>query len=176
MSLFTTLLIFYGILFASALIPFAINVLIGTPVKNVAKSTPSLPSPSEGVVQMTASGLRAAFLLYSCIPIIEIDGEPYRAGWRKPYFFTLTPRTHTIKIFFRYLWITQCGANASEVNVEAGRVVKIDYYMPAWIFESFKVKCARCGKVQEFSEAVRADGLLYCSAHLPPSYDKLPRW
>lgn len=107
----------------------------------VAEAKGAAKKRGEGIVQITASHSPHSSLLKFCTPIIVVDGEPHRASWWTPCSFNLTPRTHTIKIFFRHLWMAECGANSIEVNVEAGEVVKVEYYMPPWMFAagSFKV-------------------------------------
>jgi hypothetical protein len=47
---------------------------------------------------------------------------------------------HTVTIFFGYLFMDQCGANTINVNVESGRVSRIKFEMPPWIFSPGSIR------------------------------------
>ena len=70
-----------------------------------------------------------AFFLFACTPVIVIDGEENKRKWGT-HFFDLKEGDHTIKIFFKYLFWDQCGANTITVRIEKGRVTRIKFYMP----------------------------------------------
>ena len=80
-----------------------------------------------------------AFLFLVCTPMIEIDGEAHKKYWGT-HFFELDPGKHTIRIYFRYLFMSQCGANSIDVVVKDGETCRIKYYMPPWIFAKGSIK------------------------------------
>jgi len=80
-----------------------------------------------------------AFLLFLCTPTIAIDGQPHRRSWGT-HFFELQPGRHTIKIFFRYLTMPECGANSIDVIVEKGKTTRIRYFMPPWMLAKGSIK------------------------------------
>ncbi len=85
-------------------------------------------------IQVQASFFPLSFFLFFCTPIVMIDGQAHRAGWNKPLFFPATPGVHTVKIFFRYMWMAECGANSAQVMVNPGRISNINYFMPPFIY------------------------------------------
>jgi hypothetical protein len=78
------------------------------------------------------------FLLL-CSPIVVIDGQAHQANWGK-HLFVVAPGEHTVKIFFKYLWLPECGANTVMVTVEPGQITKIKYFMPPFIAASSSLK------------------------------------
>jgi len=80
-----------------------------------------------------------AFFLFFCTPTIVVDGKAYRRSWGT-HFFELEPGRHTIKIFFGYLFMPECGANSIDVIVEEGKINRVKYYMPPWMFARGSIK------------------------------------
>lgn len=70
-----------------------------------------------------------AFFLFFCRPVIVIDGQAQKTSWGTQV-FPVAPGQHTVKIFFRYMWMAECGANAITVGVEPGKITRISYFMP----------------------------------------------
>ncbi|MBA7504184.1 hypothetical protein ES706_02809 [subsurface metagenome] len=83
--------------------------------------------------------LPLGFILFFCTPTIVVDGRAYRKRWGT-HFFELEPGRHTIKIFFHYLFMAECGANSTDVIVEEGKTSRVKYYMPPWIFAKGSIK------------------------------------
>jgi len=83
--------------------------------------------------------LPLGFILFFCTPTIVVDGRDYRKSWGT-HFFELEPGRHTIKIFFRYLFMAECGANSIDVIVEEGKISRIKYYMPPWMLAKGSIK------------------------------------
>ena len=81
-----------------------------------------------GIV-VTTSYNPLTFLFSLCTPIIEIDGEPYRTKWGYN-FFDRPPGKYNVKVYCKYLFYKQCGANDMTINLEANEVVKIKFSMP----------------------------------------------
>ena len=80
-----------------------------------------------------------SFLLYLCTPTIVIDGVATQRPWGVHYFPT-QPGMHTVTIFFGYLFMDQCGANTINMNVESGRVSRIKFEMPPWLFSKGSIR------------------------------------
>jgi ribosomal protein L7/L12 len=74
-----------------------------------------------------------AFLFALCTPIIEIDGEPYRTKWGYN-FFDRPPGKYNVKVYCKYLFYSQCGANDITINLDANEVIKIKFDMPLTVF------------------------------------------
>jgi len=70
-----------------------------------------------------------AFLLFLCTPRIEIDETVHKRYWGT-HFFELAPGRHTIKIYFRYLFMPQCGANSIDLVVTDRKACRVNYSMP----------------------------------------------
>ena len=84
-------------------------------------------------IQIETSFFPLSFFLYACTPTIVIDGVACQRPWGS-HSFQLPPGMHNVKIFFRYLLMSECGANSMDVMVESNRVSRITYEMPPWIF------------------------------------------
>jgi hypothetical protein len=91
------------------------------------------PPESETGVEVTTKFFPLAFLFYLCTPRIEIDDKVHVRSWGT-HFFPLRPGRHTVRIYFPYLFMPECGANQVEVKVRPGEVTLVTYDMPAWMF------------------------------------------
>lgn len=80
-----------------------------------------------------------AFFLFFCTPRIEIDGVAHKKYWGT-HFFELAPGSHTICIYFRYIFMSACGRNSISVNVEPGKVTQVSYYMPPWMLAKGSIR------------------------------------
>ena len=74
-----------------------------------------------------------AFILFLCSPIIEINGQKVKTSWGTR-FFDAQPGNYTVKIYFKYVWMEQCGANQVQFTLEPGQVRRIQFNMPPWMF------------------------------------------
>jgi hypothetical protein len=88
--------------------------------------------------QATGIQIKTAFFplswgLFFCTPTIVIDNQPMRKSWGTTFFPT-QPGQHTIKIFFRYMWIAECSAAAATGAVQPGQVTNITYYKPPILY------------------------------------------
>ena len=86
-------------------------------------------------VQIEMSFFPLSFFLYLCTPTVVIDGYPCRRPWGTHY-FELPPGQHNIRIFFNYMLMPECGANSINVMVVQGRVSRVVYEMPPWMFSA----------------------------------------
>lgn len=79
---------------------------------------------------MQASFFPLSFFLFFCTPTIVINGVAHKGGWWSSQFFPLAPGNYNVKIFFKYLTMNECGANAIDVSVAPGQVSHLKYFMP----------------------------------------------
>jgi len=80
-------------------------------------------------IQVKTSFFPLSFFLFFCNPTVEIDGQSFKAGWGTRV-FPVMPGQHTVKIFFKYFFMSQCGANSATVMVPPGQTARINYFMP----------------------------------------------
>jgi len=74
-----------------------------------------------------------AFLLLFCTLIVTVDNVPHRLPWGT-HFFHVPPGRHTVRVFFHYLFMPQCGVNSVTFDVPQGTVRLVSFYMPPWVF------------------------------------------
>jgi hypothetical protein len=74
-----------------------------------------------------------AFFLFACTPVIEINGKKHERSWGKCK-FELDAARYDVKIYFPYIFMSECGANTVTINLETGDQKKISYYMWPWMF------------------------------------------
>ncbi|HLG14129.1 MAG TPA: hypothetical protein VJH03_06295 [Blastocatellia bacterium] len=98
-----------------------------------------MQSQSRTGIEVKTSFFPLAFLLFLCTPTIVIDGAAHRAGWGT-YYFDAAPGNHHVKIFFKYLFMSECGGNSINVMVQPGRVSRIKYHMPPWMLAKGSIK------------------------------------
>ncbi len=80
-------------------------------------------------IEIKAGFFPLAFLLFFCTPRIKIDGTVHKKSWGT-HFFEVAPGTHQITVYFRYLFMSRCGANSISVTVANGCVTRVRYNMP----------------------------------------------
>lgn len=90
-------------------------------------------------VQIETSFFPLSFFLYLCTPTIVIDGSGCKRSWGR-HFFPLPPGPHNIRIYFRYMLMEYCGANAINIMVQEGRVSRVNYEMPPWMFSQGSIR------------------------------------
>ena len=80
-----------------------------------------------------------AWFLHFVKPVIEINGKKHTEEWG-PSFFDLPPGKYEVKIYFPYMWRSECGANQISLTLQEGLIKKIEYYMPPWMFAKGSIK------------------------------------
>jgi hypothetical protein len=90
-------------------------------------------------IQIDTSFFVLSFFLYLCTPTIVIDGVACQRPWGS-HSFQLSPGMHNVKIFFRYLFMSTCGANAINVVVQPDCIHRITYVMPPWMFSKGAIR------------------------------------
>ena len=97
---------------------------------------------SEGGAQsgiQVKTGFRPlAFLLYLCKTRLVIDdGEAMARPWGET-FIPVTPGRHTVRCWFRYLYLSKAGNSTVTVDVLPGQVVSVGYRAPWFMFSPGK--------------------------------------
>ena len=83
-------------------------------------------------IEVKTGFMPLAWILNMCTPVIEINGQKNTRKWGVHY-FDLAPGDYTVKIYFPYLFIKECGANQVNVRVEEGQTKKVSFEMPPWM-------------------------------------------
>ena len=83
-------------------------------------------------VEVHATFFPLSFFLFLCTPRIDIDGKVQKKPWGR-HFFSLNPGRHTVRVYFPYFFMSQCGANSIDVTVAPGRISQVEYFMPPWM-------------------------------------------
>ena len=103
------------------------------------KGSGEMQEQSKTGVEVKTGFFPLAFFLFFCTPTIVLDGTAHRKPWGI-HSFALAPGRHTMKIFFRYLFMAECGANSIDVIVEEGKMKRIAYSMSPWMFAKGSLK------------------------------------
>ena len=90
-------------------------------------------------LQIETSFFPLSFFLYLCTPTIVIDGVACQRPWGS-HSFQLAPGMHNVRIFFKYLLMETCGANAIDVVVQPNCIHRIKYEMPPWMFSKGSIR------------------------------------
>lgn len=94
--------------------------------------------PATGI-QVKTGFFPLSFFLFFCSPVVVIDGQAIKTSWGTQV-FQVPPGQHTVKIFFRYMWMAECGANAITVMVAPGQITRLSYFMPPFIYAPGSLK------------------------------------
>ena len=97
------------------------------------------PSGEGTGILLKAEYFPPGFFLFFCRPTVVIDGCPLKLGWGR-HFLPAEPGTHTVEVFFRYLWKPRCGANSTAARVTQGLATKVSFYMWPWMFAKGAMK------------------------------------
>jgi len=90
-------------------------------------------------VEIETSFFPLSFFLYACTPTITIDGVPQRRPWGT-HRIPLSGGMHNIRIYFRYLFMEQCGPAAINVVVQPNCVHRIKYEMGVFMFSPGSIR------------------------------------
>jgi len=97
-------------------------------------------SPNTGV-QIKAQFFPLMWLLFFTRPTFEIDGEKHQGKWNQSQFFNLSPGKHRIKIYFYYIFLSEAGANALDIELRSGETYDIQYnFNIPFIFAKGEIK------------------------------------
>ena len=86
--------------------------------------------PTTGL-DITTKFFFLAFLLFFFKPTVVIDNQPNVGPWGT-YRYPVAPGHHTVRIFFKYLFLREACAAETSVDVPEGAVVPITYKAP-WL-------------------------------------------
>lgn len=80
-----------------------------------------------------------AFLLFFFPPTVVIDGNAQKSKWGEQFFPT-TPGEHTVKVFFKYMFLKEAGPASTTVQVPDGQSVRVSYRAPWIVFMNGRIK------------------------------------
>ena len=91
-------------------------------------------------VEVKAGFFPLLFLLFLCTPRIEVDSALHKKYWGR-HFFPLEPGEHTIKVYWRYLFLSHAGEATIKIILKPNQVSKVRYYMwVPWMFAKGSIK------------------------------------
>src|SRR5258706_2796164 len=79
-------------------------------------------------IQVETSFFPLSFFLYLCTPTMVIDGVAHRRPWGT-HSFQLEGGLHTVRIFFGYLFMSNCGDNSINVVVHSHCIHQFKFEM-----------------------------------------------
>ncbi|WP_329314259.1 hypothetical protein [Streptomyces sp. NBC_01262] len=68
--------------------------------------------------------------LYFVRLTVEVDGQAQSGAWRSSRFIPLTPGSHRVNVYFRYLFKERCCEAGTTVEVADGQTVTLEYRAP----------------------------------------------
>jgi hypothetical protein len=68
--------------------------------------------------------------LYFVRLTVEVDGKAQSGAWRSPRFIPLTPGSHQVNVYFRYLFKARCCEAGINVQVAEDQTVTLEYRTP----------------------------------------------
>lgn len=92
----------------------------------------------KGKLEIKTGFFGLAWFLHFVTPVIEINGQRVKKPWGTSY-FELEPGNYTVKIYFSYFVMSQCGANQVSVKLDEGQSKMISYKMPPWMLAKGKM-------------------------------------
>ena len=98
--------------------------------------------PASSGIEITAKFFPLAFLLLFFPPTFVVDGQAQPAKWRDAKSIPVSPGSHQVKVFFRYLWIMDAGKAEAQVDVTEGSVRRVTYKAPWLVFLAGKISVA----------------------------------
>jgi hypothetical protein len=98
--------------------------------------------PASSGIEITARFFPLAFLLLLFPPTFVIDGQAMPGKWREGVTIPVSPGSHHVKVFFRYLWIMDAGNAEAQVDVTDGSVRRVSYKAPWLVFLAGKITVA----------------------------------
>ena len=80
-------------------------------------------------IQVETGFFPLSFFLFFCHPRVVIDEETHQETWGT-HSFPISSGSHSVKVFFKYFTMEECGANTIEVNVAEGETKRVKYSAP----------------------------------------------
>jgi hypothetical protein len=93
------------------------------------------PSSTAAEIEINATFVVLAFLLFFFRPTFAVDGQAFTGQpWRTPVRFPVSPGRHSVRIFFPYLFVKECGVADVDFEVPPGSTVPVRYTAPWLVF------------------------------------------
>jgi hypothetical protein len=90
--------------------------------------------PPSSAIEITAKFFPLAFILFLFPPTFVVDGQAMKGKWRTPTTIPVAAGSHSVKVFFRYLFIMDAGKGDAQVDVAEGAVRRVAYKAPWLVF------------------------------------------
>ena len=87
------------------------------------------------VILVEARASPLSFYRWFCHPRVVIDEEVHHVAWGT-HRFPVSPGSHTVEIFFKYLIMAKCGRAMAGVSVAEGETGRLKYSAPS-LWHSF---------------------------------------
>ena len=84
-------------------------------------------------IQLTLGFFPMAFFLFFCTPVVVVNGVANRLAWGT-HQFQFPPGDYTVKVFFAYMHMSECGANSVYFRLDPGATRRVSFYMWPWMF------------------------------------------
>ncbi|MEU4426328.1 hypothetical protein AB0F81_37375 [Actinoplanes sp. NPDC024001] len=98
-------------------------------------ATEYYPYPGEAsAVAVTMKYSWLGFLLGLFTPVLEIDGQPVPAGWRRPIVAPVAPGQHHVHVHVPYLMPRRIGKADLIVTAAPGQTVELEYRAPLIVY------------------------------------------
>ncbi|HUQ62195.1 MAG TPA: DUF2510 domain-containing protein [Acidimicrobiales bacterium] len=95
--------------------------------------TENVPNNQAGAIRVTTGYLALAFILQLVRTRVVVDGRLYELPWGTTV-FPVYPGRHRVRVSFKYLFMTDAGANQADVDVTPGQTVEVNYRAPWLVF------------------------------------------
>ena len=86
-----------------------------------------------GRLQVHTSFFFLAWILYFCMPKIEINGQVARRPWGTSH-FDLPPGNYQLRVSFPYFFFSNTGDSRLAVQVHPGQATMVSYSAPFILF------------------------------------------
>ena len=108
------------------------------PPQAAAPTGPPAQASGGGWIRVNAGFFFLAFILHFFKPTVVIDGVPSVTRWGTTD-YPVAAGTHTVKVFFKYLFLKEAGRSEVTVEVPLGQVVALRYRAPIFVFNKGKI-------------------------------------
>ena len=87
------------------------------------------PATPPTVILVEARASPITFFRWFCHPRVVIDEEVHHVPWGTRS-YPVTPGTHIVEVFFKYLLMEKCGRDMIGVTVAEGETKRLGYSAP----------------------------------------------
>ncbi|MDR7871329.1 MAG: zinc-ribbon domain-containing protein [Tissierellaceae bacterium] len=114
----------------------------GSSMTNLGESngdTLAISNEKKALINIKLSHFPLAIYFKFCNPQILVDDKLVDKGWGS-HKIDIKPGKHNIKVYFKYLFMSQCGYSSIDIDIKSDETLKLKYTMPAIIVMKGKLK------------------------------------